>query len=414
MTRMRDFGPNLRQLLASMFRQAGELRLQQTASSLTLLTLMAAVPTAALGLLVLTASPAFESMRAAVLDFLGHNLFLPSFSAVVSGYIQEFVGAAGRLSAIGTAVFFATALSAMSTIDHTLNGIWRTRRARPLPQRLALYWALLTLGPVLLGGALVLHLRMTAGLGGAASAGGVFDALTAGLPWMLGVLVLALLYRLAPNERVKWRHALVGALVAALLLEGLKRLFGLYIAYFPSFTVVYGAFAALPLLFVWLIALWMSVLVGALLAANLRFWGVPLGPPHEATPAGEFDRMVRVLAEVVRAGPAQVPASRFRPDFDGDPRAADRVASMLASRGYLVRVWPTRAGTGRAGVWDELWLPGAALRSLTLRPLFDAVWGAEGERRRTRPSSAAQAAARVDPGGAMLTTPLAELFDPGR
>ena len=405
---MRDFRVRLTQLLRAMLRQADELQLQQTASSLTLLTLLAIVPMAALGLLVLTSLPAFEAMRESVQRFVADHLFLPSFSATVSGYINEFAGAAERLSAIGTIVFLASAMLAMLTIDQTLNGIWRTPRPRPLGQRLALYWSMLTLGPVLLGLTLALQVRVAASL---PSDTGLVETVAAVLPPVLGVTVLTLLYRMAPNERVRWRHALLGALVTAVLLDLLRRLMGVYIARFPSYTVVYGAFAALPLFLLWLFAVWMSVLVGALLAANLRFWAVPLGVPHQATPAAEFDRIVRILGEVVRATPHSVPSARFRPDFDGDAAAADKVAGLLASQGYLVRVWPVADRGGPAGVWDEYWLPSPELPAKTLRPLFDRVWlgsaptDSAAARRRRRPTQT-----DFDPGSALLGRPLAEVL----
>lgn len=402
---MRDTGAHLRQMLASMARQAGELRLQQTALSLTMLTLMAVVPMAAAGLLVLAALPAFGTMRANVQRFVAENLFLPSFSETVTGYIEAFVGSAEQLSALGTILFLGTALSAMLTIDRTLNAIWRTPRSRPLGQRLALYWSLLTIGPVLLGLALGLQLRVAERLGERPL---LVEAIARLLPVAVGVAGLALVYRLAPNARVRWGHALLGALVAALLIELLKRLLGLYIARFPSYTVVYGAFAALPLLLLWLFAVWMSVLVGALLAANLRHWNVPLGPPHVATPSAEFERVVRVLTEIVRSAPERVPSARFRPDFDGDPIAADRVASLLASNGYIVRVWPVHADGGPAGVWDEWWLPSVDVSTRTLRPVFDRVWA--GPQARRGPGRPSGTGASIDPGGELLSRPLGEVL----
>ncbi|MFM1991367.1 MAG: hypothetical protein RJA99_4324 [Pseudomonadota bacterium] len=404
---MRDTAAHLRQLLAAMVLQGRELRLQQTASSLTLLTLMAVVPMAAVGLLVLAASPAFGPMRANVQRFVAENLFLPSFSETVTRYIEAFVGSAEQLSALGTVIFLATALSAMLTIDGTLNGIWRTPRSRPLAQRLALYWSVLTLGPVLLGLALGLQLRVAERFGDWSI---LVEAIARMLPFALGVFGLTLVYRLAPNARVLWRHALVGALVTSSLLELLKLLLGVYVARFPSYTVVYGAFAALPLLLLWLFALWMSVLVGALVAANLRYWGVPLGPPHAATPAAEFDRVVRVLTEIVRSAPDRVPSARFRADFDGDPLAADRVATLLASAGYLVRVWPVHADGGPAGVWDEWWLPSTELPTLTLRPVFDRVWGGSPDRRARLRALRSGAGPTVDPGGELLARPIGEVL----
>jgi membrane protein len=406
--RLRGYGANLGQLLVSMWRQVDALGLQQTASSLSLLSLMAMVPIAAVGLLVLTSLPAFESMRIDVERFLASNLFLPAFSDTVVRLINQFVAQAERLSAIGTIAFLATALTAMLTIDRALNGIWRAPRPRPLAHRLGLYWAMLTLGPLVLGLALALQIQIAARL---PERGWVTAAVTTAVPLAIGTMALALLYRLAPNERVRWRHALLGAFVAVLLLEGLRRLFGLYIANFPAYTLIYGAFAALPLFLVWLYGIWMAILIGALLTANLRYWGLALGDPHLPTPAGDFDRLVRVLADLVRAGGQRVPSVRFRPDFDGDPIIADRAAALLSANGYLIRVWPVQAGRGRVGIWDEYWLPAPGLAEKTLRPLFDLVWS-------TLPATQPDVLVRrvaprtFDPAGIELSRPLAEVFAP--
>jgi membrane protein len=405
--RLRGLGANLAQLLTAMWRQVDALGLQQTASSLTLLSLMAMVPMAALGLLVLTSLPAFEPMRIDVERFLADNLFLPAFSDTVVRLVNQFVAQAERLSAIGTISFLATGLIAMLTIDGALNAIWRTPRPRPLAHRLAVYWVMLTVGPVLLGVALAWHFWLTDRL---PEAGWLAALGTFGVPLLIGTASLTLLYRLAPNERVQWNHAVIGAAIAMLLLEGLRRLFGLYVANFPAYTLIYGAFAALPLFLLWLYGIWMAVLVGALLTANLRYWGVALGEPHLPTPAGDFDRLVRVLAELVRAGGERVPSVRFRADFDGDPVTADRIGALLAGQEYMVRVWPLGASRQRSnGVWDEWWLPAPGLAERTLRPLFDLGWSAlpyghPGAGRRESEHRL------LDPGGERLDRPLGELL----
>jgi len=399
---MHAFAANLRQLVVAMARQAGELRLSQTASSLTVLSLMAIVPIAAVGLLLLTALPAFQSVHSNLQRFIENNLFLPSISATVIGVVNQFVASAERLSLIGTIFFFATALSAMLTIDATLNGIWRTARPRPLWQRLALYWSMLTLGPVLVGAVITLQLRLRTELGSAIGVREVMAVVTSVGPAVIGILALALLYRLAPNDRVRGWHALAGASLATGLLAALNIGLGTWIRLFPTHTLVYGAFATLPIFLTWLFAAWMSVLVGALLAANLRFWGLSLGQPHRVTPASEFDRQVNILRDILNARPQQAESARFRAAFDGNAQAADRVAAILSAQGYIVRVWPVTAGNGVAGVWDEVWLAAPGLEAMTLRPLFDRIWAA---------SDAVSASdSALDPLHGRLTHPIGEVL----
>jgi len=394
---MHDRGSSLRALLASMARQAGDLRLQQAASSLTLLTLLAVVPMAALALAALSALPAFQPLREQFERLLAEQLFLPSISETVVRYVNEFVVAAEQLSALGTVLFLATALTAMLTVDRTLNQIWRTPRPRPLLQRIALYWAMLTLGPVAIGGAVALQGQVAARFG----AGNLLVQASASvLPPLLSVAVLVLLYRLAPSERVRWRDACAGAALGALLLLALKSLLGASLGAFSTITVVYGAFAALPLFLSWLFAVWLSVLVGALFAANLPSWGATTDGAGRRTPQAEFDRAVAVLTALLHQAPAHVPSARFRAAFDGDARAADRMATQLSAQGYLVRTWPAGARGGSDGVWDELWLGSPELPSMTLRPVFDRCWRV----------GSAPPLRGVDPGGPALTRPLSEVI----
>ena len=407
---MQAFIANMRRFLGAMVRQARELRLQQTASSLTLLTLLAIVPMAALGLLVLSALPAFEAMRGDLEKYLETHLFLPSFSNAVVRSINGFLGAADRLSALGTAVFLATGLSAMLTIDSTLNRIWNTLRPRPLWQRLMLYWTLLTLGPVLLAAAITLQFKVQASLSGAPT---MTATLAAVLPVLLGIAALALLYRLAPNEPVRWVHALAGAILGMLLLNVLGRLLAVYITRFPTYTLVYGAFAALPLFLIWLFSVWMSVLIGALLAANLRYWGLR-SPGHAyRRPAERFDRAVQVLTDVVRSGDTPLPCAGLRSRFGGDAQAADLIASLLVDQGYLVRVWPSGGASGPMGVWDEYWLGAPGLSDRTLRPLFEHLWQGQSSKRRARGVPGpwdTQTGVQIDAGGDQLDRPIGELL----
>jgi membrane protein len=270
---------------------------------------------------------------------------------------------------------------------------------------MTLYWTLLTIGPVLLGGALALQTKLVARV---RAVTGIVDVLSGWLPAVLGIGALSMLYWLAPNDRVRWRHALVGALVCVGLLAILNLLLSLYFTRFPSYTIVYGAFAALPLFLLWLFAVWMSILIGALVAANVRFWGNSLGHPHAVTPSVEFERMVRILSAIVQESPRPVPSERFRAEFDADAKAADQVAALLASQAYLMRVWPVRTDGGTASVWDEYWLPAAGLSDKTLRPLFDRVWSLQAGRATSLDRMAT--GLTIDPGSPLLERPLSEIF----
>lgn len=181
----------------------------------------------------------------------------------------------------------------------------------------------------------------------------------------------------------------------------------MYIRHFPTYTLVYGALAALPILLLWLFAAWMSVLIGALLAANLRFWGLPTGNPHHSTPQADFNRLHSIVEAIARAAPEPVPSERFQAAFDRDARAADRAAQELARLGYMVRVWPVSTARSVAGVWDELWLPAPGLPAMTLMPLFDWIWTSSSVTR-NRPAGGSGASDSRNAAAEWLSQPIGE------
>jgi membrane protein len=72
-----------------------------------------------------------------------------------------------------------------------------------------------------------------------------------------------------PNRRVSIWHAGFGGVVAAAGFLGIQKLFAAYVVKFPTYTLVYGSFAAMPIFLIWLYASWTVILVGALITAEL-------------------------------------------------------------------------------------------------------------------------------------------------
>jgi membrane protein len=159
----------------------------------------------------------------------------------------------------------------MATIEQTFNDIWRVRQQRRLLQRFLTYWAILTLGPLLIGASLSLtsqlfSLALFDGRGVLHDARGM---LLQALPVALEVLTFMMLYTLVPNAPVKWRHALVGGVFAALLFELAKHGFAYYVTRVPTYQTIYGALAALPIFLVWIYLSWLVILLGAVVTAHL-------------------------------------------------------------------------------------------------------------------------------------------------
>ncbi len=245
-------------------------RLGVTASSLTFTTILALVPFVTVALAVFTAFPMFAKLQDVLQRWLVESLVPDNIARQVLGYLTQFASKASRLGMVGLSVLLVTALALILTIDRTLNNIWRVRRLRPLGQRVLIYWAAITLGPLLLGGSLALTsyaLSASRGLVGALPA--PVRVLLDSIEFFVLAVGMAALYRYVPNTLVRWRHAWAGGLFVALCIELAKKGLALYVSQVPTYSAVYGTFATLPILLVWIYMAWVIVLLGAVVTAFL-------------------------------------------------------------------------------------------------------------------------------------------------
>jgi membrane protein len=243
---------------------------QTNASALSFATLLALVPLAAVVFSTLSIFPVFERLAAAAEEFVYRN-FVPTAGDVIRTHVQQFTQQTGRLTAVGLVFLFISALLLLFTIEETLNKIWRVERGRGLVQRVLAYWAVLTLGPLLMGASLSLtsffvSTTIMSEQGSLAAARGAFLSV---LPFVFEVLAFVMLYVVVPNRKIRFPHALAGGVVAAVLFEGTKRGFTLFLLNFDSYEVIYGALASIPIFFVWIFLSWLVVLIGAEVTATL-------------------------------------------------------------------------------------------------------------------------------------------------
>lgn len=241
-----------------------------TASSLTFTTSIALVPFFTVALAIFTAFPMFSKLQGALQGWLIESLIPDNIARQVLGYLTQFSRQANKLGVAGLAVLLVTAIALILTIDRTLNSIWRVKKPRSLAQRVLIYWAAITLGPLILGASLAATsyvLSASAGLAGAVpfSLRFLLDA----LQFFLVAFGMAALYYYVPNTFVKWSHAWAGGFFVAAGLGLAKKVLSIYLAMVPTYSLIYGAFATLPILLVWIYVAWIVVLLGAVIAAYL-------------------------------------------------------------------------------------------------------------------------------------------------
>jgi len=250
-------------------------RLTVTAGYLAYVTLLSLVPMIAVVFGMMSAFPVFQSLKLEMEQFVYHN-FVPTAGEMLKEYIDGFVANATNTTAVGIGALMVVALMLISAIDKNLNYIWRSTQSRPLAQAFAMYWMILTLGPVLIGASIAISSYIfSLRLFGAESLFGIGYLLLRGLPFLFSVLTFLLVYTVVPNCKVRLIHAFIGALLAATLFELAKRGFAIYITNFPSYQAIYGALATIPILFVWVYLSWLVVLFGAEATACLGEYEKP-------------------------------------------------------------------------------------------------------------------------------------------
>ena len=241
---------------------------QSTAAALTYQMLFAVVPLLTITYSVLEAFEALSGVGEMIEDFMFENV-VPETVSVVQSYLQDFSDQARSLSGPSLIVVAVTAFLMMFTIEKSFNEIWRIREPRQGFQRILMYWAILTLGPVLMGVGIAIttllfsmpFITELTDVTGTTSVLGL-------IPIFLNTAMFTLMYIAVPNCVVPLRHGVIGGLFVALGFELVKQLFGTVMAK-TDFAVIYGTYAAVPLFLIWLYVSWTIVLFGAELTKNM-------------------------------------------------------------------------------------------------------------------------------------------------
>ena len=242
----------------------------EAAGALSYTSLLALVPLMAVTLGVISAFPVFDQWAKEVETYIFAN-FVPAAGDTIHQYVTEFVGRTAGLTGAGTAFLVVTAILLMASIEKSLNRIWRVRNQRRPVNRLIIYWAVLTLGPLLAGASLALTSYFAALplLAPEIVRGLLQELMIKTAPFFVALVGFTLVFIIVPNRRVRWHHALAGAVLSALMFESAKAGFVFYVTNFPTYERLYGALATIPLFFVWIYVSWVVVLLGASVAAAL-------------------------------------------------------------------------------------------------------------------------------------------------
>lgn len=327
-----------KRLASFVARRTGEDRVAQVAGSLTFTTVLSLVPLATVAFALFTAFPIFASFQASLQDFLAVHLMPSQINTQIFKYLNQFASKAKGLTTVGMIILFVTSVMTMMTVESAFNVIWRVRKSRPFAQRVLVYWAIITLGPILFGFSLSISSYLFAL---SVAFAGSHNLLPPALEWALAgatlpftAIAFTMLYVFLPNCKVAWRDAAVGGVIAAIAFELAKRGFGLYVRSIPTYTAVYGAFAALPVFLLWVYLCWMITLIGAMVASAVP--AIRIGQFQRTDfPGSDFLDALELLARLAEAREQGLPghttlelAKMLRCDMDTSSRLIRKLDAL--------------------------------------------------------------------------------------
>ncbi len=314
------------------------------AASLSYTSLLALVPLIAISLSILSAFPVFQDVKGKLVA-QGLGYVAPHAGGEVQTYLDQFVSNTSNLTALGIVWLAVTAIMLLSTIESGFNAIWRVDSPRSLMMRLVAYWTTLTLGPLLLGAGLSISTVIfaagnvpTFGLDIGIPLGGAVRV----VPLIFAAVGLTVFYLALPHRRIEWRHALLGGLIAALLFEGLKVIFGLYLSRVGTFQSVYGSLSALPVFLIWMYLGWAVVLFGAAIAAARPEWLAARASEEHGGPLTSARCLLRALQVIDLLHTTGQAGGTANNDMllaaaSGDGDALAMLMMRLHNTGYIAR-----------------------------------------------------------------------------
>jgi membrane protein len=355
------------------------------ANALTYRTLLALVPLLAVAFSMFDAFGGLEASERALRQQILDNL-APGSAAVAVEWIESFAErySAGAIGGVSVVVLFVTAVALLTAIEEAFNGLWNVARVRPFLNRFVIYWALVTVGPVLLALSFsltsafrsnALLTRLETWLPGE---GLLAEMSLRALPWVISCCALTMLYLIVPNTRVGVRAAIGGGVLAGTLWELAKMGFTWASASLFSYSAIYGSFAALPVFLIWLQLAWTVVLLGCKVTYGLQYSRALLEERTglQAGPALREFIAVRSMVEVSRsflrgegpAGPWNLAETLHVP-----LEIQKSVVNDLVDAGLLLAVPDDGQRQRRPDAPGEGYVPGRDAGTIRIRDVLDAI-----------------------------------------
>lgn len=312
----------------------------QSASSLAYTSLLSLVPLIGLLFSFFGNLTVFQEISNSMQDFIFGN-FVPEFGRTIQQYLINFSLNASKLTTTGIAALIVIALMMMATIESTFNHIWNVISTRKIISRFLIYWAVLTMGPILVGLGLyatsyVLAIPMVSSVDSTLM---LKAKLFSVMPFISSTFAFTLMYVLIPNCYVDIRNAFAGGLFAALFFEVAKYGFGFYVKSIDTYQLIYGALAVIPMFLIWIYVSWLIILLGAQVSYSLSVFRIK-DIDNRDKPEWNFMDVYHIVEELWKAqkfGEQLTSAQLKRRGINIPHLMINRILELLKKRNWVYR-----------------------------------------------------------------------------
>lgn len=355
-------------------------RCNETAASLSYTSLLSLVPMVAVIFAAFSSFPMFQDVFEQLQSFVFKNL-VPSSSDVIEQYLNLFIEKASKLTLIGMVSLFVIALMLMWQVDKSLNNIWEVKQNKSFSRTFLTYWAVLTLGPILMGLSLMLTSYITSLpiINSAADTVGLKSEFLLLVPVAMTMAAFTLVYLIVPNKKVPFLHAIVGGLTATILFELSKKGFAYYISNNKTYSNLYGALATIPIFLVWIYISWLVTLLGAMTtrAMSLFDFSYPGQCRNKSLLLSAF-HILRLLSKASQTGHTLSEEELHKDVFLCHEHRLDQLIYNLENLGWILKSendeWVLAKDLEQVTLWDLYFeLPYNLPKSVINEPISDVV-----------------------------------------
>lgn len=266
---------------------------------------------------------------------------LTNLKIQLTSYLTELADVVRGLGILSLPVLVVSGIALVNTIESTLNVVWRVTSEITIVSKIINFWAVITLGPLLVMISFYWYAKFSAVASvGTFAEGGMFSLLDFIVPVLAIFFALTIMFYKLPEARVSLRDAMLGALFSAVLFEVLKRIFAYYISLSTTYASFYGVLVSLPLFLFWLYVTWVVVLFGAQVAYQAGSISMLSGLNKYASELGEIGgllglRILCVIGQRFQNGDVLPTESEIAVETGSDPVLVRTCLGILADAGLI-------------------------------------------------------------------------------